>query len=80
MIPRLTQEGNKLGFYNFLFHFFTEMAEVVLDAAPEVPLDEAFDQTPRLLPVAQLRRHPATQTAVVSTETLLDKLTHLNPS
>lgn len=63
----------------FFISFFTEMAEVVLDPAPEVPLDEAFDQTPRLLPVAQLRRHPATQTAAFSTKTLLDKLTHPNP-
>lgn len=42
------------------------MAEVVLDAAPEVPLDEAFDQPPRLLPVAQLRRHPAAHTTAIS--------------
>lgn len=41
---------------------FTKMAEVVLYPAPEVPLDEAFDQPPWLLPVAQLCRYPDTQT------------------
>lgn len=46
---------------------FTEMAEVVLYPAPEVPLDEAFDQPPRLLPVAQLRRDPDTQTEAFTT-------------
>lgn len=40
------------------------MAEVLFKSAPEVLLDEAFHQPPRLFPVTQLCRHPEGQKCV----------------